>query len=35
MTGKTQLDKKALAFDPDNLESLCKECQKKEHNKRN
>ena len=33
MTGKTLLDKKALAFDPNNLESLCKECHQKEHNK--
>jgi len=32
MTGKTPLDKKALAFDPNNLESLCKECHQKEHN---
>ena len=31
MTGKTPLDKKALAFDPNNLESLCKECHQKEH----
>lgn len=31
MTGKTPLDKKALAFDPNNLESLCKKCHQKEH----
>ena len=31
MTGKTPLDRKALAFDPDNLESLCKECHALEH----
>lgn len=34
MTTSNKLDRMALAFNPDNLESLCKQCHQKEHSKR-